>query len=173
MTGVGSDMVRQPPGPATRRRAAARLAAVQALYQIEMTGVAVDQAIAEFLGGGRPQPDGDDEGLSALPAPDPDLFTSIVRGVVSERSRLDEIIAGALSADWTVARLEILVRLILEAGVYEITCRDDIPAKASINEYVNVSNAFFDGAEPGLVNALLDAVAKAGGPAAPPQEQAP
>ena len=171
MTGVGSDMVRQPRGPAMKHRAAARLAAVQALYQIEMTGVAVERAIAEFLDGDRPQPDGEDEGLSALPAPDPDLFTSIVRGVVSGRERLDEIIAGALSADWTVARLEILVRLILEAGVYEITSREDIPAKVSINEYMNVSNAFFDGAEPGLVNAVLDAVAKGRDSATPSQDQ--
>ncbi|MCZ6886432.1 MAG: transcription antitermination protein NusB, partial [Alphaproteobacteria bacterium] len=115
---------------------------------------------------------GEDEDLAALPAPDPDLFTSVVRGVVSKRAQLDELIAGALSADWTVARREILVRLILEAGVSEITFRGDIPVKASINEYLNVSNAFFNGAEPGLINAVLDAVAKATGPAAPPREQA-
>ncbi|MCZ6637538.1 MAG: transcription antitermination factor NusB [Alphaproteobacteria bacterium] len=172
MTEAGSDTVRQSHGAAMRRRAAARLAAVQALYQIEMTGVAVERAIAEFLDGDRPQPDGEDEDLAALPAPDPDLFTSVVRGVVSKRAQLDELIAGALSADWTVARLEILVRLILEAGIYEITFRGDIPVKASINEYLNVSNAFFNGAEPGLINAVLDAVAKATGPAAPPKEQA-
>ncbi|MEE8283662.1 MAG: transcription antitermination factor NusB [Alphaproteobacteria bacterium] len=144
---------------AVGRRAAARLTAVQALYQIEIAGVGVDQAIAQFLAGEAPQGDGEDGASAALPAPDPDLFAAIVGGVVAHRHRLDEIIGAALSIDWTVARLEILVRLILEAGVFELTLRDDIPPKVSINEYLNVANAFFDGAEPGLINGVLDAVA--------------
>lgn len=144
---------------AVGRRAAARLTAVQALYQIEISGVGVDQAIAQFLAGEAPQGDGEDGPSAALPAPDPDLFAAIVGGVVAHRHRLDEIIGAALSIDWTVARLEILVRLILEAGVFELTLRDDIPPKVSINEYLNVAHAFFDGAEPGLINGVLDAVA--------------
>lgn len=141
------------------RRAAARLAAVQALYQVEMTGVGVDWVISQFLSGKAPQPEAEDGACVALPAPDPDLFAAVVKGVVENRERLDGIIASALSVDWTVARLEILVRLILEAGVFELTFRDDIPPKVSINEYVNVANAFFDGAEPGLINGVLDSVA--------------
>ncbi|MCZ6496039.1 MAG: transcription antitermination factor NusB [Alphaproteobacteria bacterium] len=144
---------------AVGRRAAARLTAVQALYQIEIAGVGVDQAIAQFLAGEAPQGDGEDGPSAALPAPDPDLFAAIVGGVVAHRHRLDEIIGAALTIDWTVARLEILVRLILEAGVFELTLRDDIPPKVSINEYVGVANAFFDGAEPGLINGVLDSVA--------------
>lgn len=144
---------------AVGRRAAARLTAVQALYQIEIAGVGVDQAIAQFLAGEAPQGDGEDGASAAMPAPDPDLFAAIVGGVVAHRHRLDEIIGAALTIDWTVARLEILVRLILEAGVFELTLRDDIPPKVSINEYLNVANAFFDGAEPGLINGVLDAVA--------------
>ncbi len=141
------------------RRAAARLAAVQALYQIEMTGLPVDQAIAQFLSGDAPQADREDGDCAALPAPDPDLFAVVVVGVVEHRDRLDEIIGAALSIDWTVARLEFLVRLLLQAGVFELIFRDDIPPKVSINEYVNVANAFFDGAEPGLINGVLDSVA--------------
>jgi N utilization substance protein B len=151
----------QTQGAVMGRRSATRLAAVQALYQIEMTDVAEDKVIAEFLAGDRPIPDGEDKEMPGMPAPEPELFASIVRGVVSQRDRLDESIGGALTVDWTVDRLEILVRLILEAGVYEISDRADIPNKVSINEYVSLSNAFFDGAEPGLVNAVLDAVAKA------------
>jgi len=143
------------------RRAAARLAAVQALYQIEMTGVGVDWVIAQFLSGEAPQPEAEDGACATLPAPDPDLFAAVVSGVIAHRERLDGIIGTVLTADWTVPRLEILVRLILEAGVFELTFREDIPPKVSINEYVNVANAFFDGAEPGLINGILDSVAGA------------
>jgi N utilization substance protein B len=153
------------------RRAAARLAAVQALYQIEITGLAVDQAIAQFLAGEAPRTDIEDGPVAVLPAPDPELFAAIVGGVVAHRDRLDEIIGAALSIAWTVARLEILVRLILEAGVFELTFRDDIPPNVSINEYVNVANAFFDGAEPGLINGVLDSVA--GPPVAGPSGAGP
>jgi N utilization substance protein B len=150
-------------------RAAARLAAVQALYQVEMTGRGVDWVIAQFLSGKAPQPEAEDDACTALPAPDPDLFAAVVGGVVAHRDRLDGIIAGALSVDWTVARLEILVRLILEAGTFELTFRDDIPPKVSINEYVNVANAFFDGAEPGLINGVLDAIANTSGAGSVPR----
>ncbi len=158
--GDSAPNVKPAPAAAVGRRAAARLCAVQALYQIEITaGVAVDQVIAQFLAGEAPQGDGEDEPSAALPAPDPELFAAIVGGVVAHRQRLDGIIGAKLSVDWTVPRLEILVRLILEAGVFELTFRDDIPPKVSINEYVGVANAFFDGAEPGLINGVLDSVA--------------
>jgi N utilization substance protein B len=71
------------------------------------------------------------------------------------------MIGGALTTDWTVDRLQILVRLILEAGVFELTERPDVPPRVAINEYVNLAHAFFDGAEPGLINGVLDAIAKA------------
>ncbi|MDX1482859.1 MAG: transcription antitermination factor NusB [Alphaproteobacteria bacterium] len=143
-------------------RTAARLAAVQALYQIELTGAPVDQVIEEFLSGARPEPDQEDDVVTGLPAPDPILFSAVVTGVTTNRERLDQRIAAALSAGWTVPRLEILVRLILEAGAFELIHLDDIPAKVSINEYVDVAKAFFDGAEPGLINGVLDAVAAEG-----------
>ncbi len=147
-------------------RFAARLGAVQTLYQLELTGMPVDQAIAQWVGGEFPVPDGEDAALADLPAPDRDLFAAIVSGVAENRPALDDIIAAHLTTDWTVERLEILVRIILEAGVYEITSRDDIPPKVSINEYLNLAHAFFEDAEPRLINAVLDAVANRAGQAA-------
>lgn len=157
--GSSGPKIKTPPSQRVGRRSAARLAAVQALYQIEMTGVGPDWVIGQFLSGKSPRPDTEDSAWNSLPAPDPELFSAVVNGVVANRSRLDGIIGAHLTDDWTTARLEVLVRLILEAGVFELTCRDDIPPKVSINEYVNVANAFFEGAEPGLINGVLDAVA--------------
>jgi len=140
-------------------RTAARLAAVQVLYEIELTDVGVDWAIAQFLSGKFPQPEAEDGALIGMPAPDPDLFATIVSGVIAQRERLDGIIGTALTVNWTVPRLDILVRLILEAGVFELIFCEDIPLKVTINEYVNLANAFFDGAELGLINGVLDSVA--------------
>ncbi|MFM2130385.1 MAG: transcription antitermination factor NusB [Pseudomonadota bacterium] len=146
---------------ATNRRSVARLAAVQALYQMQLGGASVEEAIAQFTGF-KPRPPTADEGEGEnLPAPDPALFGAIVRGVTAERERLDAMIGGALTTDWTVDRLQILVRLILEAGAFELTSRFDVPPRVAINEYVNLAHAFFDGLEPGLINGVLDAIAKA------------
>lgn len=146
---------------AGNRRSAARLAAVQALYQMQLGGATAEDAIAQFTAGRATSPVSDEEsGDKSLAPLDPGLFGSIVRGVSGGRGRLDEMISGALTTDWTVERLQLLVRLILEAGVFELTERADVPPRVAINEYVNLAHAFFDGAEPGLINGVLDAVAK-------------
>jgi len=154
------------------RRSAARLAAVQALYQIEIGGAAPAEVIAQFLAGERPEPEAEDRGSIVLPEPDARLFAALVEGVIAVRPQLDAAIARSLATDWTVERLEILVRIILEAGVFELTSMPDIPPKVSINEYVNVAHAFFGGAEPGLINGVLDAVAGAAGASPVPREGA-
>lgn len=140
-------------------RTAARLAAVQALYQLEIGGQPPKEVIADFLAGRRPQLAADDPDSMNLPPPDKELFTAIVEGVIGARSGLDALIGEALAADWKLERLELLVRIILEAGAYELTARPDIPPKVSINEYVDVAHAFFGGAEPGLINGVLDTLA--------------
>jgi N utilization substance protein B len=152
---------------AAGRRAAARLAAVQALYQIEIAEAEAEEVIEQFLSGLRPvpEPEGDDGEAVMLPPPDAELFTAVVEGVIANRAALDSRIAAVLSPDWTVPRLEILVRLILEAGIFELTGLPEVPPKVSINEYVNVAHAFFEGAEPGLINGVLDAVARSIAPA--------
>lgn len=149
--------------PPINRRSAARLAAVQALYQMQFGGASVEDVIAQATGMQPPAPsagDDDSDNDVKMPPPDPQLFGAIVRGVSAGRVRLHEMIAGALTTDWTVDRLQSLVRLILEAGVFELTERPDVPPRVAINEYVNLAHAFFDGSEPALVNGVLDAVAK-------------
>ena len=156
-----------PPRSAPRRLAAARLAAVQALYQTEITGAAVDDVIRDFVDhrvggtalmtpGGEETPEVEVE----LAAPDAVLFASIVRGALERKADLDKMIDGALNEGWTVVRLEVLMRSILRAGAFEISTRSDIPPKVSISEYVNVADAFYAGAEPGMVNAVLDRIAR-------------
>ncbi len=142
--------------PAAARRSAARLTAVQALYQIELTGAAPDSVISQFT---------DPETRAQLTGgqmmePDPELFGDLVRGVVARRADLDQLIAASLTTDWEIGRLDLILRLIMEAGVHEITRRPDIPARVAITEYIDVAHAFFDGAEPGLVNGVLDRIAR-------------
>jgi len=140
-----------------RRRSNARLAAVQALYQLALNpGRGTDSAIGEFVHHrlGR-EIDGDCYGEA-----DEALFAEIVRGVAADRERLDESLAAALSDEWPLARLETLLRLILEAGAYELVHRADIPPRVTLKEYVAIAHAFFDGKEPGLANGVLDRLAR-------------
>lgn len=145
---------------ASRQRSAARLAAVQALYQMELSpataSLAVDQ-ITCLEGQGRR---GDGLETDALVEPDAKFLEALVAGVDAKRSELDGIIAELLNPDWQVGRLEILLRLILEAGLYEMTARPDIPPRVIITEYVDVAHAFYSGPEPGLVNGILDRSAR-------------
>lgn len=150
----------RPPSTKPVRRSVARLAAVQALYQMALGGISAEDAIAQFTGGKPGASVDEEEGLAGIPAPDSRLLGAIVRGVDGARDDLDRAIAGALTTDWQVDRLELLVRLILEAGVWELTACPDVPPRVAIDEYVNVTHAFYDGAEPALVNGVLDAVAR-------------
>lgn len=159
------------------RRSAARLAAVQALYQIDIGGGAVEDIIAEFAAH-RP-------GVESDEAPplktDPALFAEIARGAVARRDEIDALITGALAEGWTMERLELLLRAVLRAGAFELLARPKTPARVAINEYVDVAHAFFGAGVPGLVNGVLDRLAHAlradefGPPRepVPPQEPAP
>ena len=150
------DGERQTPGG--RRRSVARLGAVQALYQLALNpGLGVEVAIGEFRHHrlGR-EIDGETYGEA-----DEELFADIVRGVALHRERLDETIAAALSEEWPLRRLETILRLILEAGAYELAHRPDIPPRVTLSEYVAIAYAFFDGKEPGLANGVLNRLARA------------
>jgi N utilization substance protein B len=142
--------------PAGRRRGAARLAAVQALYEMEMTGVAPDPVLAEFLDHRWPQ---EEEGRALVP-PYRGMLGRIVRGVAERREDLDPMVAGALAAGHPLERLEVLLAGILRAGTYELLAEPEVPARVVINEYVDVARAFYDGGEPGMVNAVLDRLAR-------------
>ena len=158
MSGGPHEATRGPPG--ARRRSAARLAAVQALYQIELSGVAPEAVIAEFQQHrlGRDQ-DGENYGQA-----DATLFADIVRGAVEHRATLDAAITTVLTPDWPLDRLEVTLRAILRAGAYELSSRRDVPAPVVINEYIDIAHAFFSGKEPGLVNGVLDRLAQSARP---------
>ena len=137
------------------RRTTARLAAVQALYQLEQTGAGVETVVLEFrthrLGG-------DIEG-AALKEADDAFFEDTVRGVVRLQTRLDPFIQRRLAEGWALARLDATARAILRAGLYELTNRPDVPAGVVIDEYVEIAKAFFDGPETSFINGVLDAAA--------------
>ena len=142
--------------PRRSGRSAARLAAVQALYQIGMGGAGPREVIAEFV---EHRFDGE-EGGGKMPPADRELFAELVMGVSDRREEVDGLVADALSADWTLARLELLVRTVLEAGAWESLACPDVPARVVIDEYVEVAHAFFSRGEPGLVNGVLDRICR-------------
>lgn len=142
------------PNPNATRRSAARLAAVQTLYSMEITGVTAEQAITEFHQREVDEPE------SKLANPDGELMTLLVRGANAEGEVLDEMIGNALSRDWTVDRLESVLRAILRAGAFEMKARPQTPARVVITEFVDVAHAFYAGPEPKMVNAVLDKVAR-------------
>ncbi|MGH6988726.1 MAG: transcription antitermination factor NusB [Stellaceae bacterium] len=135
----------------TVKRSRARLAAVQALYQIDLGGAAVDTVIAELRERG-----GDEEGFGEA---DDALFVDIVRGVMAHRHDFDPALEEALAPDWNLRRLEVVLRAVLRAGAYELSARLEIPVRVVLNEYVDIAHAFFSGKEPRLVNGVLDRLA--------------
>ncbi|MDP9629643.1 UNVERIFIED_ORG: N utilization substance protein B [Ensifer adhaerens] len=138
------------------QRGAARLAAVQALYQMDIGGTGVLEVVAEYemhrLG---QELDGD----TYLKA-DASWFRSIVAGVVRDQRKLDPLIGSALQDDWALSRLDSTVRAILRAGTFEMLERKDVPVAVIVTEYVEIAKAFFGDDEPKLVNAVLDRIAR-------------
>lgn len=137
------------------RRSASRLAAVQALYQIDVTESGPDAVMTEFL---RYRLDAKRNG-PALGATDQSHFVSVVRGASEERETLDRMIGSSLSEGWSLDRMDRVLCATLRAGAWELFSRHDIPARVVITEYVDVANAFFEGREPGFVNGILDRLA--------------
>ena len=142
--------------PPVDRRRAARLAAVQALYQIEMNDAGADEVIAEFV---RHRLGAADDGAASAAA-DAALFADLVRGACARGDEIDALISAALSADWTLHRLELLLRAVLRVGVYELVGRPQVPARVAINENIEIARDFFSRGEPGMVNGVLDRIAR-------------
>lgn len=138
------------------KRGAARLGAVQALYQMDIGGTPLQQVVAEFesvrLGK-------EIDGEQYLEA-DAAYFRGILAGVVKEQVQLDPLIHKALTSDWPLARIDSLLRAVLRAATFEILKRKDVPAKVIINEYVDVTKAYFLEDEPKMVNGVLDHIAR-------------
>jgi transcription antitermination protein NusB len=136
-------------------RSAARLAGLQALYQLEMTGNAPDEVIQEFIEHrfGR-----DTDSPSGTPH-DEAFFADIVHGVLRHQIEIDRSIARSLATGWTLSRIDSILRALFRAATYELVARRDVPAKVVIDEYVELARDFFEGDEPGFVNAVLDRLA--------------
>jgi N utilization substance protein B len=138
------------------QRGAARFAAVQALYQMDVGGATLPSVLAEFeahrLGG-------ELEGEQLRPA-DRDFFRTLVQGVVERQRTIDPIIHAALPATWPLKRIDMTLRAILRCAVLELLRSPEVPARVIIKEYVEIADAFFSADEPGLVNGVLDHVAR-------------
>lgn len=137
------------------RRGAARLAAVQALYQMDIAGTPLHDILADFE---RHWIGREIEGEQYLPA-EASFFREIVTGVVADQRRLDPLVDHALASGWPLKRVEAILRSVLRAGAYELDKRHDIPARVVISEYVDVASAFVDRDETGMINAVLDQIA--------------
>jgi N utilization substance protein B len=139
----------------TKERTAARLAAVQALYQMDIASTGLSDILAEF------EARFDREGAGEkFPRADSTFFRDIVEGVVREQRVLDPMVDEALNASWPLKRIEAVLRSVMRAGAYELKHRSDIPARVVVSEYVNVAAAFLDREETGMVNAVLDHLAR-------------
>jgi len=139
-----------------RARTVSRLAAVQALYQMEMTSAGVESVIREFS---EHRFDRDMEGESLAQA-DEVFFSDLVRGAVAQQAEVDRAIVSRLGEGWKLERLDATARAILRAGAWELIHRTDVPLEVAIDEYVEIAKAFFEGAEPGFINGALDGIAR-------------
>jgi N utilization substance protein B len=136
-------------------RSAARLAALQALYQLEMTGVAPADVVAEFI----QHRFGRDSESGKLVPHDEEFFSDIVHGVLKHQVEIDRSVARSLASGWTLTRIDSILRALLRSATYELVARRDVPARVIIDEYVELARDFFEGDEPGFVNAVLDQLA--------------
>ena len=137
-------------------RSAARLATVQALYQMDVAGKGVIDAVAEFEAFwiGR-----EVEGVAFKPA-ETAFFRDVLRGTVSEQVAVDRLVDKTLAEGWPLTRVEAVLRAILRAGTFELIARRDVPVGTAISEYLDVAHAFYDKKEVAFVNGLLDQIAK-------------
>ena len=140
-------------------RSVARLAAVQALYQLETTGAGVEDVIREFRDHRFEQ---DVEGERFAPG-DETFFADLARGVVAAQDEVDRAIRARLAAGWKMTRLDATARAVLRCGVFELLRRRDVPREVVIDEYVEIAKSFFDGPEPGFINGVLDGVVREAG----------
>ena len=138
------------------KRGAARLAAVQALYQMDLAGTGLNEILAQFESHWIGQ---EIEGNRYLPA-EAAFFRDVVSGVVREQRKLDPLIDEALAQSWPLKRIEAILRAVLRAGAYELDHRRDVPARVVLSEYVDLAHAFVDREETGMANAVLDQIAR-------------
>jgi len=139
-----------------RARTVARLAAVQALYQMELAGEGAETVITEFS---NHRFDADIEG-EPLAEADEAYFAGIVRGVIENQREIDAAVKARLASNWRMERLDATLRALLRCGAWELAHQPEVPREIVIDEYVELAKAFFDEAEAKFVNAALDGVAR-------------
>ena len=155
MSDAAAHLLQKPVG-GMAKRSAARLAAVQALYQIDHSSTSGNAVVEEFLLFRL----GDSFDTEEDILPDKKLFTEIVLGVGVRDKDIDALVAASMSNKWTLGRVEFILRAILRAGTYELDSMRGTPARVIINEYVDIAHAFYDGQEAGMVNGILDRISR-------------
>lgn len=143
--------------PPRQARSVARLAAVQALYQMETAGTGVEAVVREFS---EHRFDRDLSEDVRLAGADEEFFADLVRGVVGQQAKIDKAITSRLATNWRLERVDATLRAILRAGAFELINRPDVPVEVAIDEYVDIAKSFFEGPEAGFVNGALDGIAK-------------
>ena len=165
-TGKKDGSARDRRGKGARARSAARLAAVQALYQMDLAGTPVDRVVSEFETY-RFGAEGDD---GTLEEADPAHFGAVVRGVVERQAEIDRLVNGVLAEGWPLTRIDATLRALFRAAAFELISMREVPVRVVISEYLDVAHAFYDGDEPGFVNGVLDAIARKKGLVGTPGE---
>lgn len=156
-TGDNPTPAKAPRGSRSAPRKTARLAAVQALYEIEVSSANVHEVVPDMIGRGFANLMEDPK--TQVAPPDARLFEKLVLGVSEDRAVVDELVTSALEGALKLERLEVILRAILRLGTYELLVLSDVPAKVVISEYMDIADAFFAGREPALINGVLDRIA--------------
>ncbi|HEX2842667.1 transcription antitermination factor NusB [Hyphomicrobium sp.] len=152
-------------GDAPKPRTISRMAAVQALYQMDLAGTDAGEVIEQFTalppepGEGDTAPESEVETLTSLEGGDATFFADVVKGVVRRQREIDPLVDQQLRTGWRLVRVDSILRAILRGGVFELLERSDVPARVTINEYINIAKAFFEEDEPKVVNGVLDRIA--------------
>ncbi|PHY13116.1 transcription antitermination factor NusB [Caulobacter sp. B11] len=141
-------------------RSVSRLAAVQALYQMEVSGVGVDAVVREFAEHRFDRDVGGPGEGDQLAAADETFFAELAKGVVANQAAIDQAIVRRLASGWRLERLDATARAVLRAGAFELLHRLDVPTEVVIDEYVEIAKSFFEGPEAGFINGALDAIAR-------------
>ncbi len=152
-------------GDAPKPRSVSRMAAVQALYQMDLAGTDAGDVIEQFMAVGpaaknTADGEGDEsETPTSLEDADATFFAEVVKGAVRRQREIDPLVDQQLRTGWRLVRVDSILRAILRAGVFELLERSDVPARVTINEYINIAKAFFEAEEPKVVNGVLDRIA--------------
>jgi transcription antitermination protein NusB len=159
--------IKLPEQSAPRPRTRSRMAAVQALYQMDLAGTDLDAVIQDFtevrfaaIPPAKPDEPLDTDANDALVGADPQFFAELLRGVVRRQREIDPLIDGHMAAGWRLARIDSILRATLRSGAFELLERADVPGRVIINEYVDLAKDFFHDDEPKVVNGILDQLAR-------------